>query len=260
MGTALITGASAGIGADLASLFAADKHNLVIVARRKDRLDQLADELKAKHGIDVLVIPADLADPASPRAIFEATQAAGVQVDFLVNNAGLGTNGKFWELDEAREMAQIQVNVNTLVHLTRLYLPAMIERKTGRVLNIASTAAFQGGPFMATYYATKAFVVTFTEGLAGELHETGVSVTAHCPGATHTEFAAIAGNDSSRLFQRPGVATSMDVATDAYRAMNQGKTLRVHGLMNQLGVFSARVTPRKVLAAVASKLNRPPGS
>ena len=128
MGTALITGASAGIGADLASLFAADKHNLVIVARRKDRLDQLADDLKTKHGIEVLVIPADLADPASPRAIFDATQAAGIQVDFLVNNAGLGTNGKFWELDEAREMAQVQVNVNTLVHLTRLYLPAMIAR------------------------------------------------------------------------------------------------------------------------------------
>ncbi len=257
MGTALITGASAGIGADLAALFAADKHDLVIVARRQERLDQLAAELKAKHGINVFVIPADLADPHSPRAIYDAIQSAGVQVDYLVNNAGLGTNGKFWELDESREMAQVQVNVNALMHLTRLFLPAMIERKSGRILNIASTAAFQGGPFMATYYATKAFVVTFTEGLAGELHGTGVSATAHCPGATHTEFAAIAGNDSSKLFKQPGIATSLDVATDAYRAMHNGKTLKIHGLMNRLGVFSARFAPRGLLASVASKLNQP---
>lgn len=257
MSTALITGASAGIGADLAALFAADNHDLVIVARRKERLDQLAADLIAKHGIKVFVVPADLADPESPRAIFEATQAAGVQVDFLVNNAGLGTNGKFWELDEAQELAQIQVNVTALVHLTRLYLPSMIERKNGRVLNIASIAGFQGGPFMATYFATKAFVVSFTEGLAGELHETGVSATAHCPGPTHTEFAEVAGSETTKLFQQPGIATSLAVATDAYQAMHKGKTLKVHGLLNRAGVFGSRLVPRGLLVSVASKLNQP---
>jgi short-subunit dehydrogenase len=255
LGTALITGASAGIGLDLATCFAADKHDLVVVARRADRLNELAENLQAAHGIRVTVLTADLARPDVALEVFQKTEELGIQVDFLVNNAGLGTHGKFWELDPQREVDQIQVNVTSLVHLTRLYLPGMVARRQGRVLNIASTAGFQAGPFMATYFATKAFVVSFTEALAVELKGTGVTATAHCPGATLTEFAQVAGTENTRLFQRPGVATSQEVAVDAYRAMHKGQTVKVHGLINKLGVFGTRFAPRSLNAVVASMAN-----
>lgn len=259
MGTALVTGASAGIGLELARMFAADKHNLVLVARRREKLEELAAAWTQEFGVKVTVVEADLSQAQAPQSVFAATQAAGIEVDYLVNNAGFGTNGAFWELDAQRELEQIQVNVTSLVHLTHLFLPAMVARKTGAVLNIASTAGFQGGPFMATYYATKAFVVTFTEALAVELHGTGVTATAHCPGATYSEFAKTAGTDKTRLFQRSGVATSQAVAADAYRAMLSGRPIRIHGLMNKIGVFGTRFAPRAVSAAIAAKLNRPPG-
>src|SRR5262245_37104081 len=196
---ALITGASAGLGSEYARLFAADKHALGLVARRRDRLDELAAALEKAHGVSSYVFPADLTDPAAPRRLHDEIAAAGLEVEFLVNNAGFGSNGTFSEMDTQRELELIEVNVKALVHLTRLFLPGMVARQRGRILNIGSTAGFVPGPFMATYYASKGFVISFTEALAHELRGTGVTATVSCPGATATEFAGVAGNDRSRL-------------------------------------------------------------
>ncbi len=255
--TALITGASAGLGRDLAALFAADGHDVVLVARRRERLDEVAADLTERFGIQCYVEPADLAECDAPAELFERLKAQGVEVDFLVNNAGFGSNGTFWELPLDGELGQIRVNVEALVHLTHLFVPGMVERKFGRVLNLASTAGFQAGPYMSVYYATKAFVISFTEGLAHELHGHGVTATAHCPGATATEFAAVSGNDKSVLFQKGSVATSAAVAQHAYRAMHAGKVVAVHGAMNTVAAFSTRFTPRGILRTVVAKMNAP---
>lgn len=257
--TAMVTGASAGIGRDLARLFARDGHDLVVVARRRERLQELADELEDEYSVTVHVEPADLADPDSPAELFGRLDEQGIGIDFLVNNAGFGTNGKFWELDPRGEVDQIQVNVTALTHLTRLALPAMVEQGFGRVLNIASTAGFQAGPYMSTYYATKAYVISFTEGIAHELKRTGVTATAHCPGATASEFAETAGNDKSALFQKGAIASTEEVAADAYNAMNRGKVLAVHGAMNAVGAFMTRFSPRATLRSLAASLNKTVG-
>ncbi len=254
-GTALVTGASAGLGLELARLFAKDKHDLVLVARRREKLDELASELAKAHGVKSLVVPADLADAKAPAAIFEQVTAAKVEVDFLVNNAGFGSSGRFHELDARRELDMVQVNVTALLHLTRLFLPGMVARKRGRVLNIGSTAGFVPGPFMATYYASKAFVNSFTEALAHELKGTGVTATVHCPGATATEFATVAKNEGSKLF-KSGVADSASVALHAYRSMLAGKAIAVPGLANKLKVFAPRIAPRAIATGIAARLNR----
>lgn len=256
--TALVTGASAGIGKALAGLFARDGHNLILVARTRERLETLAADLRQSHGVRVDVVPADLAHSAAPQAIFDAVTALGVDVDFLVNNAGFGSNGAFAELPLSGEVDMVEVNCQALLKLTHLFLGGMKARKFGRVLNIASTAAFQPGPFMATYYASKAFVVSLSEALSYELRGTGVTVTAHCPGATATEFAARAGNDKSRLFQRPGVASADAVAKDAYDACMAGKTLAIHGFLNALLVQSLRFSPRAAVRGIAAAVNLPP--
>ncbi|MBL8950065.1 MAG: SDR family oxidoreductase [Myxococcaceae bacterium] len=260
MGTALITGASAGLGVEYAKLFAADKHDLVLVARRRDRLDQLAAELAKTHGIKTLVVAADLNDPAAPQAVFDEVTKAGVEVEFLVNNAGFGTTGAFAGLELAKEVGQINVNCTALVALTRLFLPAMVKRGRGRVLNIGSTAGFQAGPYMATYYATKAFVVSFTEALAYELKGTGVTATVSCPGATATEFSTVSGNDKSRLFTMQKPMGAPEVARQGYVAMHGGAVISVHGLMNKLGVWSTKLTPRAILRAVAATVNSDPNA
>lgn len=254
-GAALVTGASAGIGKELSKLFAADGHDLVLVARRRERLEQLAEELRAAHGITPLVIDADLGDPSSPGRVHAELERAGVEVEFVVNCAGFGTSGAFVEQELARQLAEIQVNVVSLVALTRLLLPGMIARGSGRILNIGSTAGFQPGPYMAIYYATKAFVNHFTEALSYELAGTGVTATVSCPGATDTEFGAVAGTDKSRLFQM-GAQDAPSVAKQAYRAMLAGRPLVVHGLKNKLGVQALRVSPRSVVRSMAASLNR----
>ena len=256
MATALITGASAGLGLEYARLFAADKHDLVLVARRKDRLDALAAELAAAHGVKVHVVAADLMEPAAAQQIVDAVAALGVEVEYLVNNAGFGTNGTFWELDAAKERGMIEVNITALVVLTRAFLPGMVQRKRGRVLNIGSTAGFQPGPYMAGYYASKAFVNSFTEGLAYELRGTGVTATVSCPGATATEFALVAGNEKSKLFKM-GAMTAAEVAADGYRAMMAGSPMVVHGLKNKFSAWSVRLSPRALVTAIAASLNKP---
>lgn len=256
--TALITGASAGLGRDYARLFAADGHDMVLVARRQDRLEELATELERDCGITAHVLATDLRDPAAPRAIYERLQADGVAIDFLVNNAGFGSTGAFAELDPERELDMLAVNITALTHLTRLFLPDMIARGHGRVLNLGSTAGFQAGPFMATYYATKAYVNHFSEALAHEVLGTGVTVTVSCPGATATEFGSIAGNDKSRVFAS-GVARSEDVAREGYQAMMKGRRMVIHGPRNRVLVQMLRLSPRRLVHGIAARLNQAAG-
>jgi hypothetical protein len=256
--TALITGASSGLGLELAKLFAADRHDVILLARRRARLEALAAELGADHGVRAHVVVADLGAAGGVEQALAEIGRLGVDVDFLVNNAGFGGSGPFAERDAARELEMIQVNVTALVALTRALLPGMLARRRGRVLNVGSTAGFQPGPFMAVYYASKAFVNLFTEALAYELRGTGVTATVSCPGATATEFGEIAGNERSRLF-RLGAASAETVAAEAYAAMHAGRPMAIHGLRNKLVVQLLRVSPRAAVRAIAAALNRAPG-
>lgn len=253
---ALITGASAGLGRDYASLFAADGYDLILVARRQERLEEVAAEVRRLHGAESLILAVDLQEAGAAASIAASVEAAGLEVEALVNNAGFGSNGRFWEQPLEGEVGMVQVNVLTLVELTRRLLPGMVARKRGRVLNIGSTAGFQPGPYMATYCATKAFVNHFTEALAYELEGTGVTATVHCPGATLTEFGEVSGNGETLLF-RLSPATSREVAAHGYAAMKRGAALAVHGAMNTLVTQSNRLAPRRVVRAIAARLLRP---
>ncbi|RKH14132.1 SDR family oxidoreductase [Corallococcus sp. CA047B] len=253
---ALITGASAGLGEQFAERFARDGHDVILVARGVAKLEALASRLELAHRVKAHVMPADLGQPGAPEQLFAQVQALGLAVEFLVNNAGFGSSGPFLEQALAREAEMVEVNCSALLKLTHLFARPMKERGHGRILNIASTAGFQPGPYMATYYATKAFVMSFSEALAFELQGTGVTVTCHCPGATATEFASRAGNTESRLFKRPGVATSQDVVAHAYAAMMKGRVLSVHGLLNWMAAFSLRFSPRAAVRFVTAKLNQ----
>src|SRR5262249_3760410 len=241
--TALITGASLGIGYELAKLFARDKRALVLVARSGDKLQKIAQELQTLGSPQVTVIVKDLAELEAPDEIFAETERRKIQIDFLVNNAGFGERGPFVRTNLDNELEMVQVNIVALMHLTKLYLPGMVQRRFGRIMQVASTAAFQPGPFMAVYYATKAFVLSFSEALWEELDGTGVTVTALCPGATETGFAARAGMLNSRLFKMR-VMDVKPVVVEGYRAMMKGQSLVVTGLRNRLMAFSIRFAPR----------------
>lgn len=254
--TALVTGASAGLGVELARLFAADGHDLVLVARRRERLLALAEELRAAHQVEAHVIAADLARTDAPGRIVAELEARGTRIDTLVNNAGFGSNGPFAENDASREFEMVEVNVTALVKLTRLLLPGMLARRSGRILNLGSTAGFQPGPYMAVYYASKAFVSSFSEALWFELRGSGVTVTVSCPGPVATEFASIAGNDRARLFGAR-VASPERIAREAYRAMLEGRPMIVHGLRYKLMRQLVRLSPGVAVRAVAARLNRP---
>jgi uncharacterized protein len=223
MSTALITGASGGIGYELAKLFARDHHNLVLVARSADKLAQVATELQT-HGVAVKTIALDLAEPPAPKFLFNQLHREGIVIDILVNNAGFGAYGEFAQMPESEILGQIDLNIRALTELTRLFLPPMVQRRNGRIMNVASTAAFQAGPMMAVYYATKAYVLSFSEAIANELRHTGVTVTCFCPGATHTDFAKRAGVENSRLFKVAAMSAEK-VALDGYRAVMEGRTL-----------------------------------
>jgi short-subunit dehydrogenase len=253
--SALVTGASAGLGAELVGLFAADGHDVVLVARRRAKLDAMAGEVEKKHGVRAHVVAEDLTDASAPERIARAVAERGLEIEFLVNNAGFGTTGAFAELDPARELGMLQVNVMALAHLTRLFLPAMLARKSGRILNMGSTAGFLPGPFMAAYYASKAFVNSFTQALWFELKGTGVTATVSCPGPTATEFSTVAGNDKSRLFDG-GAMSAHEVALHAYRAMIRGRPVAIPGLRNKMSIQSLRFAPRAAARSVAAALNR----
>ena len=251
-GTALVTGASSGIGAELAKLCAADGYNLILVARRREQLAQLASAIGAQHGTQARVVTADLSDPSAPPAIF--AQTGNESIDILINNAGFGVRGAFHQTDWTEEARLLQVNVASLAHLTKLYLPGMVRRGSGRVLNVASTAAFVPGPFMAMYYASKAFVVSFSHAVANEVKGTGVTVTVLCPGPTRTEFAAAAGLEDTQLFRGPAMSAEA-VAREGYAAMLAGRAEWIAGAGNRWMMRGARLIARTRLAEVARKLN-----
>ncbi|MEZ4287829.1 MAG: SDR family oxidoreductase [Polyangiales bacterium] len=251
--TALITGASSGIGLDLAKSFAHNGYDLVLVARSKDKLEALGRELGASYGVQTRSYSYDLTKVNSPQALFDELMNDGVVVDVVVNNAGFGFKGPFVDSGLDVELSMIDLNIRALTELTYLFVKPMVERGQGHVLNIASTAAFQPGPWMSVYCATKAYVLSFGEGLSHELLGTGVTVTTHCPGATQTGFADRAGNSESLVF-RAGVMDSQSVAEDAFNAMTRGKVVRIAGLMNRLSAFGVRFMPRAFVRAFAARL------
>lgn len=249
MSRAIVTGASGGLGLEFAKLLAADKHDLVLVARSGDKLEALAARLRAEHGVTVDVIPLDLATLDAAKAVFARVPAC----DVLVNNAGFASNGRFDELAESRIREEILLDVLTLTELTRAYLPGMRARGAGRIMNVASTAAFLPGPFMAVYYAAKAYVASFTQALAEELRGSGVTATTLCPGATATGFATRAGAQRSVLFRMP-VGNAASVARAGYRGMMAGRDLVVPGLPNKFVAIAPKITPRRLLVWVSRKL------
>jgi short-subunit dehydrogenase len=250
--TALITGASTGIGVELARLAARD-FDLIITARDKAKLEQVAGQLEDQHGNRVHVVPADLAHAEAPARLFAEIGQRGLRVNALINNAGFGAYGAFADADTQTQLEMIQLNVAAVTHLTKLALPGMLERRRGRIMNVASTAGFQPGPLMAVYYATKAYVISFSEAIANELKGSGVTVTCLCPGATETEFARRADMGESRLFKL-GAMKSADVARAGYEGMLRGKTLVIPGLKNRVLAQSVRFTPRKIVTAIARRL------
>jgi uncharacterized protein len=243
MAIALITGASSGIGLELAKVFAINKINLVLVARNEGKLNELAGELKTL-GVNVHVLAKDLSYYNTAKEIYDWCNQQNIPIDYLVNNAGVGDFGFFYESDWAKQEQIINLNVTALTYLTHLFLPDMVKRKNGKVLNVASTAAFQPGPTMSVYYATKAFVLHFSEAIANELEKTGVTVTALCPGATESGFQNAAAMEESKLVKGKKLPTSKQVAEYGYAAMMKGKKVAIHGMMNYLLANSVRFSPR----------------
>ena len=256
MPTALITGASSGLGEQFAYALGREHYDLVLTARREDRLAAVAGRARAAGAGAVRIIGADLAQRETPAALHQQLTADGVQVDYLVNNAGFGTTGRFHLLPPERELEEIELNVTSLVALTRLFVPAMVERRGGTVINVASTAAFQATPYMATYGATKAFVLSFSEAVAAELKGTGVTVMALCPGPVRTEFQKVANNERMRF---PSfIWTEADrVVHEGIAAAASGRSLCVAGAINNAMVIAGRFTPRSLSTLISSKLLRP---
>ena len=252
--TALVTGASSGIGLELARLFAGDRYDLVLVARSEGRLREIGEQLEAAHGITATVVASDLSKPNAASDIVEALRAASIEIDVLVNNAGFGLSGPFLDNDPQAQLDLLQVNVVALTKLTRLLLPPMVARRSGRILNVASTAAFAPGPMAAVYGATKAYVLSLSEAIGEELRHSGVTVTALCPGPTQTGFSAAAGAGSTRLYTKQKAMSSADVARAGYAGLNHSRRLVVTGLRNKLLVQSARVSPRRAATMVARRL------
>ena len=255
--TVLVTGASSGIGLELAKLFAAEGSNLVLVARREDALQQLATQLRGEHGVNVHVVPQDLAISTSSQQIYEHLKRHGIILDVLVNNAGFGDVGLVSRLPLESQIHAIQVNVTALTALTRLFLPEMLDRRRGGVLNLSSTAAFQPGPGMAVYFATKAYVLSFTEALVEELVGTGVTATCLAPGVTHTPFLPRSGVSRARL-GRLGALDVQYVARAGYRGFRAGRALVVPGVGNKLLTFAVRFTPRWLVRKIVRQLTMPP--
>ncbi|MEO6224408.1 MAG: SDR family oxidoreductase [Sphingomicrobium sp.] len=245
---ALVTGASSGLGVDFARQLSKRGHRLVLAARRKDLLDALADELGNARAVAV-----DLSKPGSGAKLMADIAANGETVDLLINNAGFGLIGRFAELDAKREREMIDLNVGTLTDLCRAVAPAMIKRKSGAILNVASTAAFQPGPKMAVYFATKAFVLSLSEALHEELKPHGISVTCLCPGPTRTEFGDVAGFGGNGMFDRIAME-SAKVVEIGLAALDKNKAVAVAGLLNKIGAASTRFAPRKLVRKIAGAI------
>ena len=252
---ALITGASAGIGKALAEELAAGGTNLVLTARRIERLQELARTLEEKFKIKTEVVASDLAEVSAPERIFAFTRAKNIAVELLVNNAGFGQYGELHKVETQRLLDMVQVNCTAVVYLTRLYLPEMVERKRGDILILASTASFQAVPYISTYAATKAFDLLFAEGLAEEMKPHGIRVCALCPGSTESEFHDVAGQ--SGLASTRKRESAEKVARTGLAALAAGKSLVISGFKNFIGAQSQRLVPRGVVTRIAGKLFRP---
>lgn len=257
MPAALITGASSGIGEQFAYFLARDGYTLALSARREDRLRAVAAEAQRRGAPAVSIFPADLARRPAAAELYGQVAAAGLKIEMLVNNAGFGTRGRFDHLPLERELEEIDLNVSALVALTHLFLPDMIASRKGTVINVASTASFQPVPHMATYAATKAFVLSFSQGLHYELTGTGVNVMALCPGATRTEFQAVANNET-RWVPASTYMEAETVVAQGLRAARRGRAICVNGIMNWIAAESVRAAPRGLVARIAGMMYRAP--
>lgn len=254
--TVLITGASSGIGREFAGLFAADGYDLVLIARRRALLEKLKNELNDKYTVSVNIIEKDLSQLTSAEEIFKELNNRSIYIDVLVNNAGVQVYGGFQKTDLNRELELMQVNMGSLTHMTKLAVAGMLQRGSGKILNIGSTGSFAPAPLNAVYCASKAYVLNFSEGISKDLEGTGITVTTLCPGATETEFAEKAGLLNTRLFSS-SVMSAEKVAKIGYRALFKGKRLVVAGLSNKFLVFSLRFTPRMLVLSFGKRLMGP---
>lgn len=252
--TALITGASNGIGLELARIHASKGGDLVLVARNKTKLDQLKSELENKYSVTVYTIGKDLSAGNAAQEVYNETQRQSIQIDYLINNAGFGDFGMFVETDWNKELQMINLNIVTLTQFTKLYLQEMVKRRSGKIMNVASTAAFQSGPTMAVYYATKAYVLSFSEAVDNEVRDKGITVTTLCPGATESGFQAAAAMEESNLVKGKKLPTSQEVAEYGYAAMMKGKTVAIHGMMNWIMANTVRFTPRALVVKITRKI------
>lgn len=256
--TALITGASKGIGKELALLFAEKKCNLVMIARSDDKLRELKQQLTEKEGVYIYTIVKDLCAPGVAEEVFHEVKNVGIEVDYLVNNAGFGDWGAFTDTSWERYEKMIALNVTTLAHLSHLYANDWKGRRKGKILNVASTAAFQPGPMMAVYFATKAFVLQLSEALNHELRKEGITVTALCPGPTSTHFGEESGMKASQLVKSVKIASARSVAQLGFNAMMKGKPVAIHGMTNKLVPFAIRFLPRRWVTFLSAKVMQLP--
>jgi len=253
--TALVTGASAGIGLELARLLAADGHRLILVSRDSAKLNDIAGRLRQLGASSVDVLPTDLSKPDAPARLADQLAAERLEIDILINNAGFGVHGRVADANLQRQLDLIQVNITSLTHLTRLLLPGMLQRRRGRIMNVASVAAFLPGPFMACYYASKAYVMSLSLALSHECKGSGVTVTCVCPGPTQTEFFTRAGISDAPIMSGQMMSAAA-VARIGYHGMLHGRPLVVTGWSNKLLAQSTRLAPRMLAAAVAGQRNR----
>ena len=254
--TALITGASNGIGLELAKIFAKEGYDLILIARNKEKLDAVKSNLEAAYKQQIYIYAKDLSEKDAAYDIYNFTQDQHLAIDILVNNAGFGDFGKFLDSDLTKQTEMIQVNVTALVQICHLFTQQMAERKSGKILNIASIAAFQAGPLMAVYYATKAFVLSFSEALSVELKNSGITVTALCPGPTSTGFEQNANLESSGLFKNLKITTAESVALFGYRMLIKNKLIAVPGATNKFIVWAAKLLPRRFMRNMAYRIQK----
>lgn len=254
--TALVTGASSGIGYEISRQLAKEGHNLVLVARRRERLEELANQLRNAQ-CNVTVIALDLAQPGAAETLYQTLKQANIPIDILINNAGVGTRGSFLKIPTERELAEIQLNVVALTHLCKLFGADMVQRGLGKILNIASVAGFMPGPYMSVYHASKAFVVSLSEGLRQEFKGSGVSVTVVCPGPVESEFHQLANTNTVAFLRMAPMMSSAELARQALRAMHDRKSVAVPGLLNRLMVLFPRFLPRNWVAFMVRLIMKP---
>ena len=254
--TALVTGGASGIGFEFCKLLAKDGHDLVLVDMNEVGMIRAADELRTEYGVKVKIVYKDLSDPNAAKEIYEKLEALDIKINTLVNNAGFGLTGRFTDLELDEQLQMMQVNMNAVVSLTSYFLPELLKQRQASILNLASIAAFQAGPYMATYFASKAFVLSFSEALASELEGTSVSVTSVCPGPTDTGFASRAGAHGSIAFKPTSMMHVVDVAKEAYSAMKANRTVIIPGVTNKLAILASRFVPRTTVTAVAGLMNK----